>query len=100
MQVLLEDRVKLGLSMLSADDRNRTETWFGYLRNWEDDPFVKSRSVELSLRDSRQLPIHLFRTSTDVRIFYSVDVKKKTIHVIDVTTEDTILSFGGVRVGA
>jgi mRNA-degrading endonuclease RelE of RelBE toxin-antitoxin system len=42
----------------------------------------------------------MFRTSTEVRIFYTVDRESKTVTVVDITTEDTILSSGGVSAGA
>jgi hypothetical protein len=38
----------------------------------------------------------MFRTTTDLRIFYSVDEKNKIITMIDVTTRQTILRTGGV----
>ena len=42
----------------------------------------------------------MFRTSTDLRIFYTVDLPNKTITVINLATRDTILASGGVPTGA
>jgi mRNA-degrading endonuclease RelE of RelBE toxin-antitoxin system len=96
MQVMLSERVKTALHTLNRDDRERVRTWFDYLRNWEEDAFVRSQSVTLNVHGQS---VYMFRTSTEVRIFYTVDLQNKTIHVIDLTTKDTILSSGGVSTG-
>src|SRR5436305_12947498 len=67
MQIMLTERVKTALQTLGHDERERVNTWFGYLRNWEDDPFVGSRSVALEVRGE---PVYMFRTGTPVRISY------------------------------
>ena len=94
MQVMLSERVKTFLNTLSRDDREKVHTWFGYLRNWEDDPFVQAQSVALNVQGQS---VYLFRTSTDLRIFYTVDLQSKTVYVIDIATKDTILSSGSMR---
>jgi mRNA-degrading endonuclease RelE of RelBE toxin-antitoxin system len=94
MQLNLSERVITALSTLGSDDRRRVEVWFGYLRNWDEDPFVRSHSVPLTVQGK---PVLMFRTSTDVRIFYTVDEQAETITVVDLTTKDTILTSGGSR---
>lgn len=96
MQVTLSERAQTFLTTLSSDDRERVQTWFGYLRNWEQDEFVRSRSIKLNVHGET---MYMFRTSTEVRIFYEVDVQNKTISIIDIATKGTILSSGGVAVG-
>jgi mRNA-degrading endonuclease RelE of RelBE toxin-antitoxin system len=96
MQVVLSERVQTVINTLSRDDRERVHTWFGYLRNWEEDTFVKARSVTLNVQGQ---PVYMFRTSTDVRIFYTVDQQAKTVNVIDIATKDTILSSGNISTG-
>ena len=96
MQVLLSERVKTALNTLSRDDRERVHTWFGYLQNWEEDAFVRSQSVTLNVQGQS---VYMFRTSTEVRIFYTVDQESKTVYVIDIATQDTILSSGNVSTG-
>src|SRR5206468_7795324 len=81
------------LKTLNRDDREKVHTWFGYLQNWEEDAFVKSQSVTLNVQGQS---VYMFRTSTEVRIFYTVDVQSNTLTVIDITTKDTILSSGSV----
>jgi len=105
MQVLLSQRVKTALNTLASDDRERVNTWFGYLQNWEDDTFVRSRSAVLDVQGQSasggpdRQSVYMFRTSTDVRIFYTVDEQTKVICVIDVATTDTILSSGKTCAG-
>ena len=96
MQVVLSERVKTALNILSRDDRERVQIWFGYLQNWEDDPFVQAQSVELNVQGQS---VYLFRTSTDLRIFYTVDPESNTLTVIDLATKETILSSGSVSAG-
>jgi mRNA-degrading endonuclease RelE of RelBE toxin-antitoxin system len=96
MQVMLSERVRTALNTLSRDDREKVQTWFGYLRNWEEDEFVKSQSVTLDVQGQT---MYMFRTSTDVRIFHTVDQQSKTVSVIDIATLDTILSSGKVATG-
>lgn len=96
MQVILSERVKTALNTFSRDDRERVHTWFGYLRNWDEDAFVRSQSVTLDVQGKS---VYMFRTSTEVRIFYTVDPQSKTVYVIDIATRDTILSSGTVPAG-
>lgn len=96
MQVMLSERVQIFLDTLSHDDRERINTWFVYLRNWEEDAFVRSRSVTLNVQGQS---MYMFRTSTEVCIFYTVDQQSKTVYVIDIATMDTILSFGTISAG-
>lgn len=96
MQVKLSERVKTALHTLSHDDRENLKTWFGYLENWNEDPFVKARSVMLDVQGKS---VYMFRTSTAFRIFYTVDPESKTVTVIDIATKETILSSGGVSAG-
>ena len=96
MQVLMSERVKTFLNTSSRDDRERAQAWFDYLRDWEKDPFVRSQSVTLNVQGQS---VYMFRTSTEVRIFYTVDLQSKTVHVIDIATRDTILASGNVSTG-
>jgi mRNA-degrading endonuclease RelE of RelBE toxin-antitoxin system len=96
MKVILSERVQTALSTLAQDDRQKVDSWLGYLRNWEDDPFAKSNSVRLEVQGKT---VYMFRTSTDVRIFFTVDPQDNAVNVVDVTTKDTILSSGGAAAG-
>jgi mRNA-degrading endonuclease RelE of RelBE toxin-antitoxin system len=96
MEIKLSERVITTLHTLGTEDRERVSTWLDYLRNWDSDPFVKSQSLELNVRGQA---VFMFRTSTDLRIFYTVDSKTKSVSVIDLATKDTILTSGGALVG-
>ena len=76
MQIQLSERVKTALHVLTQDDRQRVQTWFAYLQNWEEDEFVRSRSVLLNVQGQA---VYMFRTSTEVRIFFTVDQESKTV---------------------
>ena len=97
MQVVYSERVKTALHVLGPDDRRRVQAWLDYFQNWETDDFVRSRSVLLKVRGQS---VYMFRTTTDIRIFYTVDQQSKTISVIDVATEETIRASGSVPTGA
>lgn len=96
MEVNLSEPVTTTLNTLSRGERERVFTWFGYLRNWEEDAFAKSHSVKLDVQGQ---PVHMFRTSTEVRIFFTLDPQGKTVNVIDIATKDTILCSGSVSTG-
>jgi mRNA-degrading endonuclease RelE of RelBE toxin-antitoxin system len=92
MEVVLSERVQIALSGASSDERIQVQTWIQYLRNWETDEFVRGNSVLLPLPDRT---VYVFRTTTNLRIFFTVDEATKTITVIDVATRESILQFGG-----
>lgn len=93
MQVQYSERVNTTLATLGTDDRQRVHTWIQYMKNWDRDPFVRNHSVELTVQGKT---VYLFRTSTDVRIFYTVNLDNQTITILDVTRQETILSSGSV----
>lgn len=97
MQVQLSERVKTILYTLSNDDRARVNAWLSYLSNWEEDPFVKEHSVVLDVPGEH---MYMFRTSTEVRIFYTVDLEQQIVRVVDVASRETILSSGTATAGA
>ncbi len=43
--------------------------------------------------------VYMFRTNSEIRIFYTVDLQSKSISVIDIATEETIRSSGSVPAG-
>jgi mRNA-degrading endonuclease RelE of RelBE toxin-antitoxin system len=91
MKVVFSERVQTALQVLSEDERNRLAVWFDYLRKWEQDPFARSRSTLLPLQGKS---IYMFRTTADIRIFFTLDQEAQTIVVLDVAKLDTILSSG------
>jgi hypothetical protein len=96
MQVQLSERVKTILHTISPEERQKILVWFDYLRNWEEDPFARSRSV---LLDVQGRSVYLFRTTTDLYIFYTLDPQNNTITVIDVPPEETIRAYRNAAAG-
>lgn len=91
MKLILTERVQRVVRTLPDEDRRRVQTWFNYLENWETDDFVRSRSVRLDVHGNE---MYMFRTSTDIRIFFTVDDSQGTITIRDLAERETILSSG------
>jgi hypothetical protein len=88
MKVIVAQPVEIALRTLGQDDRQKVQTWLGHLQNWEQDAFVRSRSHKLQSPDN----VYVLRTSTDVRIFFTLD--GDTITVLDVARRDAIMTSG------
>jgi hypothetical protein len=91
MKLIIAEPVRIALNTLSNGDRQRVQAWLDRLRNWENDQFVQSQSVSLDLGGRE---VRMLRTSTDLRIFYTID--QDTITVLDVARKETILSSGNI----
>jgi hypothetical protein len=88
MNVILTQPVEIALRTLGDDDQRRVRVWIDYLRNWEKDTFVREHSQKLNAADS----VYVFKTSSDIRIFFRVE--KDRIVILDIATKATILSSG------
>jgi hypothetical protein len=93
MKVVLTERVRNVMRTLGHEDLQRVQAWLDHLANWETDEFVRNHSVTLNV-DERI--VYMFRTSTDLRIFFTID--KDILTVIDIAKKETILSSGSVAV--
>lgn len=76
----------IALQTLGDEDRRKVFAWFDHLRNWENDDFVRSKSVRLNLPDSPN--VYLLRTSTDIRLFFLLHADH--IEVIDIARNDSL----------
>ena len=92
MEVVKAEQVRRSLNTLSSDDRNRVDTWLSYFER--DYSFVKEHSVQIQLNNQ---PVFMFVTSTDVRIFYSIDTAAKRITILNIAKKETILSSGSFQ---
>ena len=81
--------VDIALRTLDSEDRRRVHAWFDHLRNWDDDSFVRDHSVPLETVEG----VYVFRTSSDLRIFFRFDGEQIT--VLDIATKDAILAMTG-----
>ena len=88
MKVVTTQAVEIALRTLGHDDRQRVLTWLQYLENWESDPFVRDHSHPLQ----SDANTYVLQTSTDVRIFFTID--RNTITVLDVAKRDAIMTSG------
>jgi mRNA-degrading endonuclease RelE of RelBE toxin-antitoxin system len=93
MKLVLNEQVNTALAGLGQDDRSRVQTWLQYLRNWDTDKFAKENSIDLAIVGRS---VYVFRTSTGLRIFFTVDQSEDTITVLDIATKETIISSGQI----
>ncbi len=85
-KVVTTPAVDLALRTLGPDEVRRIHAWFIHLANWDDDPFVRENSHVLE-----EVPgAHVFRTSTDIRIFFTIE--GGTITVLDVAGKQSIIT--------
>ena len=81
--------VDIALRMLDTEDRRRVHAWFDHLKNWDNDSFVRSHSVPLETVED----VYVFRTSSDLRIFFRFDGDQ--IVILDLASKDAILAMTG-----
>jgi hypothetical protein len=87
MELVLSHAAEIGLGSLGDEDRRKVSAWFDYLRNWENDPFVRSKSHKLALPGPDE--VYVLRTTTDVRVFFIL--RSDRIEVIDIARSDSLL---------
>ena len=90
MNVIVSDAAEIALRTLGDEDRRKVFAWFGYLRNWESDPFVQSRSRKVQTTGAEDLRV--LRTSTDLRIFFVLHPQQ--IEVVDIARRETLEIVG------
>ncbi len=93
MNVNIGESAQIVLRNLSDDERRRVGAWIDNLRKWESDPFIQQHSKKLDLGGN----VYMLLTSTDLRIFFSLD--EDSITVLDVARRATILNSGGSEFG-
>jgi hypothetical protein len=89
MNLVVSPSAEIALRTLGDEDRRKIFAWFGYLRNWENDPFVQSKSRKLDVAGE---DVYLLKTSTDIRIFFTIRVDG--IEVIDIARRDSLAAVG------
>jgi hypothetical protein len=86
-KVVTSPAVDLVLRTLGPEEVSRIHAWFGHLANWDSDPFVRENSHALA-----EVPgVLVFRTSTDTRIFFTIE--GDTITVLDVASKQAIMTI-------
>jgi hypothetical protein len=85
-KVVTTPAVDLAVRTLGPDEVRQVHAWFGHLANWDSDPFVRERSHALT-----GVPgAHVLRTTTDMRIFFTIE--GDTITVLDVAKKQAIMT--------
>lgn len=90
MKLVLNHPAEIALSTLGDEDRRKVSAWFDYLRNWESDPFVRSRSRKLDANGAENA--YVLRTSTDLRVFFILHPDQ--IEVIDIARRESLEKVG------
>jgi mRNA-degrading endonuclease RelE of RelBE toxin-antitoxin system len=88
MNVIQTPPVEIALRTLGEEDRRRVSAWFGHLRNWEKDAFVREHSQKLHSTGD----VYVLKTSDDFRIFFRLEQDR--IVILDIATKATIVSSG------
>jgi mRNA-degrading endonuclease RelE of RelBE toxin-antitoxin system len=87
-KIVITPAVTIALRTLDDDARRRVDSWLTRLANWEGDEFVRRQSQSLD-----SLPgVYVLKTSTDLRIFFTV--QEKTVTILDIGKEESILTSG------
>jgi len=53
-------------------------SWLDLLKNWENEEHLRSMSKPMIYKDT-----YVLNTSDDIRIFFTLELKKKTITIVD-----------------
>ncbi len=80
----------MALRTMKADERRDVLAWFDHLKNWEQDPYVRKKAVQLPDTD-----VQLLTTSEGIHIFFEKD--DSTITILDLATKATIDQFADVE---
>lgn len=87
MDLILNHAAEIALRTLGDEDRRRVHVWLGYLKNWEEDKDVRSRSRKLDVPDLED--VYVLTTSSDLRLFFIL--RPSQIEVIDIARRDALL---------
>jgi mRNA-degrading endonuclease RelE of RelBE toxin-antitoxin system len=87
MNIVLTQPVEIALRTLRAEDRRKVSAWLDSLKNWDDDPYIREHAHKLDAGED----VYVLRTSTDFRIFFSL--QQDQIVVLDIAKKATIMRF-------
>jgi len=90
MDLALSHPAEIALRTLGDEDRRKIHAWLDYLRRWESDAFVRSKSRKLDLKG--QEDVYVLRTSTDLRLFFTLHNGR--IEVIDIARRESLNAVG------
>jgi len=79
MKVLVPSSVTTAIRTLSAEESQKVFSWLDHLKNWENDEHLQSISKPMIYKNT-----YVLNTSDDIRIFFTLESKKKTITIVDI----------------
>ncbi len=71
----ISEHARFPYMTLGAEDRRNIDAWFDYLRNWRNDPFIRSKSKHLRTGDET----YTIQISSDLVIAFKIDDDAVTI---------------------
>jgi mRNA-degrading endonuclease RelE of RelBE toxin-antitoxin system len=87
-KVVITQSVQVALRTLDDETRRRVNAWFEHLANWDGDEYVRSHSHSLD-----SIPgVYVLKTSTDLRIFFTM--QGNTVTIIDIAKKQSIITSG------
>jgi len=87
-KVVITQSVQVALRTLDDETRRRVNAWFEHLANWDGDEYVRSHSHSLD-----SIPgVYVLKTSTDLRIFFTM--QGNTVTIIDIAKKQSIIASG------
>jgi mRNA-degrading endonuclease RelE of RelBE toxin-antitoxin system len=89
MKVIVPPSVTAAIKTLDADEGRKARSWLDHLKNWENDEQLRSTSTAMTYKDT-----YFLNTPDDIRIFFTLDAKKKTITVIDIARPSRFKAAG------
>ena len=87
MELHLTEHAKMAYSSLGPDDRRLIDASFEHLQNWRNDDFIRSQSKRLGSDEN----IYVFRTSTDIRIAFSITDNR--LSVLSIFRKEALRTF-------
>jgi mRNA-degrading endonuclease RelE of RelBE toxin-antitoxin system len=80
MKVIVPASVVAAIKTLGAEESRKVLSWLDHLQDWENDAHLRGSSKAMSYENT-----YVLNTSDDMRIFFTLDVKKKTITIVDIS---------------
>jgi mRNA-degrading endonuclease RelE of RelBE toxin-antitoxin system len=90
-KVVTTPTVDLALRTLGPEEVRQVHAWFHHLADWDDDSFVRENSHLLAGEPG----VLMLRTSSDFRIFFSIE--GDTITVLEVAKKQAIMATAAPR---
>jgi hypothetical protein len=88
MKLLQTTPVEIALRTLGPQDRQEVLAWVNHLKNWENDPSLRSQAKQIDPSDN----VYVLKASGDLRIFFRLEADR--IVLLDLATRATILGSG------